>query len=577
MSEYIYIATTNNYKPKDYYKIGRTSREIHERFNNYSTGYSEEDKFYCITSFNCIDSIKIEKEIINALKDYKIKGELFCLDYDKLYDIVETIVSLNTISTFNYEEDARVCKEIQPKIINDPKDEILDKIERYTYIKNKISNEAYFINYFFEEAFKKIKVNKNRIIIWCPNTFNWKEQTLIESHLLIKKNIDVVIKEIDLLYDDIKFYISNINSFEIDTRNLKFDIKTDSGRIDKHLMSRLKEMLDNDENKIIIFNNHLPFSIGFGDKYTLDLKTKELRTRNYDDYFISSIEYRNKDKKINNNNYCFPICDWFVEEEWDDIQLLFGSFLTGEHDQCFYVLHGEGANGKSTFLNILRILMGPYLTFVSPELFMKGKTDLLEREYNLNEKRLAVLDIQLCEKINETKLIYLTEKYKHTKFILCLNDVPSFTFSKYSTKRRFINIPFKYTFKPEPVTKDEKLIKKNLDINYNDVFTWLLDGCSKYIQSNKTITQLISNYINKINESLDYTYEDFLKKSVEYTSDNVKNKIKFRMLYNEFVKFIKDRNGEMLSEKEFLNKVKLKYDYKRFQDGNYFICLKIIK
>jgi len=43
------------------------------------------------------------------------------------------------------------------------------------------------------------------------------------------------------------------------------------------------------------------------------------------------------------------------------IQKVVGYCLTGDtSDQCLFILHGEGENGKTTFLETIRMLLGDY-------------------------------------------------------------------------------------------------------------------------------------------------------------------------------------------------------------------------
>ncbi len=64
---------------------------------------------------------------------------------------------------------------------------------------------------------------------------------------------------------------------------------------------------------------------------------------------------------------------------------LFGAALTGDtREQVFFILHGTGANGKSTLLNVMLEILGDYALQASP------KTLTLKRDSN-NSKYLASL------------------------------------------------------------------------------------------------------------------------------------------------------------------------------------------
>ena len=56
------------------------------------------------------------------------------------------------------------------------------------------------------------------------------------------------------------------------------------------------------------------------------------------------------------------------------VRLAVGNALTGITDeQCLYILHGGGANGKSTFIEVLRALLGDYGASAAADSFMHLK------------------------------------------------------------------------------------------------------------------------------------------------------------------------------------------------------------
>lgn len=449
-------------------------------------------------------------------------------------------------------------------MFNVTKDNVkFEELERFYTRYNEMT-----LDYLLNKYIKQLELNFDNIFIWCQNTFTWKIKNNEEVCIFIKKNIQ---NELDSIESDFELY----SSYFINSQSIKNRITETKNKL-KSFMKEIKYMVNLQINSTyknkIIFNNHFPFLIGFGDKYVLDLRTKEKRIRRHDDYFLYNIEYRNIKET---NDDCFPISDWFSKSDLSKIQLVLGSFLTGEQDQVFYIFQGEGGNGKSLLLNILKTILGDYFISVSEDLFTNKNTINLENEYRLTNRRLVVLDTQEISKINESKLIALIEKYKNSKFILCLNEIPNFT-DKYSTKRRLINISFEYTFKPIPKFPKDKKIKKNLEIDYDYVFSWLLEGCVKYINSEKPITDLISSYIDKYSIFEENVFDMFINNRIIVTN-NIKNYIRFKDFYNFYLNYEDFMNTNIenrLKEKQFIKIAKNKFIFKKTSKGYVFCNVK---
>lgn len=418
------------------------------------------------------------------------------------------------------------------------------------------------------QSLNKLEINFDNIFIWCQDTLTWKIKNKDEICIFIKNNMLSKLEKLEIDFDYFSKYLNN-------GQDIKTQITENKNKLNsfmKEIRSAINLQINSTYKNRILFNNQHPFLIGFGDSLVLDLKTKETRVRKHDDYFLYNIDYR-LIKEVSNE--CFPISDWFSKSDLSKIQLVLGSFLTGEQDQIVYIFQGEGANGKSLLLNILKNILGEYFISVSEDLFINKNTIKLENQYRLANRRLVVLDTQEIHKINEAKLIALIEKYKNSKFILCLNELPNFT-DKYSTKRRLINISFEYTFKPVPKFPKDKKIKKNLDIDYDYVFSWILEGCSKYINSNKPITDLISSYIDKYSIFEENIFDQFINNRIIITND-IKNYITFKDLYSFYINyedFLNTKIYNRLKEKQFIKIAKTRFIFKRSSKGFVFCNIK---
>jgi putative DNA primase/helicase len=109
---------------------------------------------------------------------------------------------------------------------------------------------------------------------------------------------------------------------------------------------------------------------------TVDLRTGQLRPHSRAD-FISLVTRTPYDPGA-------PAPRWeaFLERIIPDQEVraflhrAVGYSITGHvGEQCFFFLHGSGANGKSTFLNVLRMALGRYAKVGTPDLLLQTKSD----------------------------------------------------------------------------------------------------------------------------------------------------------------------------------------------------------
>lgn len=92
MTEYIYIGSTELEEKNNYFKIGKTKRDIKKRIKEYQTGRSNINEFYCLEYFPCLDCDNIETKVKKYLKPYQDKGEVYKIPLEELKEIIENII-----------------------------------------------------------------------------------------------------------------------------------------------------------------------------------------------------------------------------------------------------------------------------------------------------------------------------------------------------------------------------------------------------------------------------------------------------------------------------------------------------
>ena len=107
---------------------------------------------------------------------------------------------------------------------------------------------------------------------------------------------------------------------------------------------------------------------------TIDLRTGDLRAHHKDDLItkITPIKYNSDNSPwcptwIEFLNYVMNGNDQLISF----LQRAVGYSLTGNtREQCFFFLHGSGCNGKSTFIETIKALIGAYGHQARPDMFL---------------------------------------------------------------------------------------------------------------------------------------------------------------------------------------------------------------
>jgi putative DNA primase/helicase len=170
-----------------------------------------------------------------------------------------------------------------------------------------------------------------------------------------------------------------------------------------------------------------------------------------------------------------------------------GYTLTGEtSEQCFFLLHGSGANGKSTFLEVLRRLLGSYgrptefKTLVDSNRNDGVRNDLaalqgLRLVTAVETNRGRRFDEALIKQLtggDEITARYLYGEffdfYPTFKLWLAVNHKPEIRGVDEGIWRRVVLIPFEVTIPPADQVKD--LAAKLLEDEGSAIMAWAVEG-----------------------------------------------------------------------------------------------------
>ena len=179
------------------------------------------------------------------------------------------------------------------------------------------------------------------------------------------------------------------------------------------------------------------------------------------------------------------------EELIDYVQRSIGYSLTGDmSEQCFWTLHGDGSNGKSTFVEILSALTGDYGDTIPFNTFLHGGQSKVGDDLaGLRGKRLVVAsESSDGVRLNEARIKAITGgdplkvRFLHGKYFtyypkykiwLMSNYKPVITGSDTGIWRRVRLIPFDVKFTED---KQDRNLINTLKAELPGILQWAIEG-----------------------------------------------------------------------------------------------------
>jgi putative DNA primase/helicase len=166
--------------------------------------------------------------------------------------------------------------------------------------------------------------------------------------------------------------------------------------------------------------------------------------------------------------------------------------ITTEH--VFVFCYGTGANGKSTFVNTIRAILGGYAVIADISTFLDTKSERHPTDLaKLHGARLVVaIETEKGRRWSEAKIKALTGGDKITarfmrqdffdftpkfKLLISGNHKPRLSSVDEAIKRRLLLVPF--TVQIPPAERDKDLADK-LKAEWPAILRWMMDGCLEW-------------------------------------------------------------------------------------------------
>jgi putative DNA primase/helicase len=248
------------------------------------------------------------------------------------------------------------------------------------------------------------------------------------------------------------------------------------------------------------------------------------------------------------------------------LQSAIGYSLTGDvREDCIFLLHGSGANGKSTFLKTLRALFAdygkqaPFSTFlvkdkeaVPNDLAALQGARLVVASETEDGKRMSMAVVKALTGRESVPARFLFKEFfeyaPQMKIWLGANHKPVITGTDHASWRRIRLIPFTKKFEGE---SDDKSLGKKLEAESPGILAWTVRGCLTWQAEGLPTPEAVMKATGDYRKEMD-VIGNFLE---ECCVLNSLLRCKASDLYNAYVtwsgdKFIKQTSfGRLLTER----------------------------
>jgi putative DNA primase/helicase len=299
---------------------------------------------------------------------------------------------------------------------------------------------------------------------------------------------------------------------------------------------------------------------------TIDLRSGELRDHSEYDLItkITPIKYVPKDPPqcpiwIDFLNYVMGGNERLITF----LQRAVGYSLTGDcREQCFFFLHGNGCNGKSTFIETIKAVTGDYGHQARPEVILMKYNDSVPNEIAaLRGKRFcATIEVEDGRRFAEVLVKQLTgqdtvsarflyreffEFHPEFKIWLAANHKPVIRGTDYAIWRRVRLIPWTVRI---PDEEQDKTLLDKLKCELPGILKWAVEGCLKWqeegLQAPDEVIQATEKYRSEM---------DVLAGFLEDRCIIDKNtQVSVAQFFNEYLQWC-ERNGEKPESKRSIH------------------------
>ena len=260
-----------------------------------------------------------------------------------------------------------------------------------------------------------------------------------------------------------------------------------------------------------------------------------------------------------------------VQEKIDTLQRCLGYTLTGlTKEQVIFMLQGEGSNGKSTMMNVVKAVMGDYFGTIASNQLMVSKNqnssvaiqnsfaELIGTRFLLTQETDEGVRISesTIKELSGDEDISAQKKYGNPFFFrpsfklwMATNNLPIIRGKDYGIWRRIFLFTFKRQFKD---SEKDKNMPEKLAAEYDRILGWCIQGAVKYLANlDLAMPECMKIDLSNYQQELD-TVLQFI--NAECFKVNGRAILK-RTIYDCYSKWALRSNLPALSEPKFRNEM----------------------
>ena len=244
------------------------------------------------------------------------------------------------------------------------------------------------------------------------------------------------------------------------------------------------------------------------------------------------------------------------------VQRVLGWALTGDNSsQAMFILYGNGANGKSTFINTVMKLMGDYATSTPTDTFMQKKGDqatndiarlkgsrfvsAMEAEYG-GRLAEAVIKRLTGNDVISARFLYgeFFDFLPTFKIFMATNHKPTIGGMDNAIWRRIRLVPFEVSF---PEEKQDRKLSEKLNNELPGILSWIVEGTLKWRKEGLGNSPAVLEATNEYRFEMS-AIESFLEEECIREENTM---VKSLDLYNAYKKWCEENNERILSSRSF--------------------------